>query len=217
MAGGSQTGAPSSGSPLLIVNYRGTAAKCGLTNNPSGDVMSVDELGNMKLCGTLTITTTPLVVTRTTAGVNLVSYAARKSQPTIEDDGQGQLVNGQTYVPIDRSFAITMDPRANYLVFITPEGDNRGLYVTRKSLAGFIVRESQGGRSNLVFNYRIVAKPVDSDARRLSPMPAAFTVYHPFISRKFRHVPHGARPHVGFIPKPPPLPAILQKAHLTGH
>ncbi|HEY7980612.1 MAG TPA: hypothetical protein VID19_03945, partial [Candidatus Eremiobacteraceae bacterium] len=51
--------------------------------------------------------------------------------------------------------------------FVTPDGDNNGLYVTGKSAHGFIVREARGGRSTLAFDYRIVAKPIDENGARL--------------------------------------------------
>jgi hypothetical protein len=70
-------------------------------------------------------------------------------------------------VRIDPAFANTMDKSATYLVFITPKGDNRGLYVTNESATGFEVRESQGGRSTLAFDYRIVAKPFGEHPTRL--------------------------------------------------
>jgi hypothetical protein len=70
-------------------------------------------------------------------------------------------------VHLESRFATTKAPGVNYLVFITPEGDNRGLYVTQKSAVGFAVRESQGGHSTLAFSYRIVAKPFENDSPRL--------------------------------------------------
>jgi hypothetical protein len=54
-----------------------------------------------------------------------------------------------------------------YSVSITPEGNSNGLYVSQKTLTGFAVRENNGGRSTLAFEYRIVAKPFGSNAKRL--------------------------------------------------
>lgn len=107
------------------------------------------------------------VATATSAGRAVVTYAPTVSQPTIEDFGETQLVNGQTSVRLDPKFANVVDQRANYLVFITPEGDANTLYVTQKSMGGFTVRESHGGRSTLMFSYRIVAKPYGSREARL--------------------------------------------------
>jgi len=54
-------------------------------------------------------------------------------------------------------------------VFVTPEGDSRGLY-TQQTSDGFQVRENGGGRSSLTFDYRIIAKPLDMKATRLPTM-----------------------------------------------
>ena len=94
-------------------------------------------------------------------------FTPQESLPTVEDFGQGQLVEGRAHVSIDPAFANTTDSRAAYMVFVTPEGDNRGLYVANKNPAGFDVRESQGGRSTLAFDYRIVAKPFGVHPARL--------------------------------------------------
>jgi hypothetical protein len=94
-------------------------------------------------------------------------FTPQESLPTVEDFGQAQLVGGRTYVRIDPAFANTMDKAAPYLVFITPKGDNRGLYVTNESATGFEVRESQAGRATLAFDYRIVAKPFGEHPVRL--------------------------------------------------
>jgi len=104
-------------------------------------------------------------------GVRVISYAPREAAPTMEDFGEGQIVNGQGYIALDPAFANVIDQHSDYLVFITPYGDNRGLYVAQRSLAGFAVRESQGGHSTLGFSYRIVAKPYGSNEVRL-PMQA---------------------------------------------
>ncbi len=97
----------------------------------------------------------------------VVSYAPRESQPTMEDFGEGQLVNGEAHVPLDPKFANVIDQNANYLVFAMPEGDCNGLFVAEKSKTGFVVRELRGGHSTLGFEYRIVAKPFGDHSARL--------------------------------------------------
>ena len=94
-------------------------------------------------------------------------FTPQESMPTIEDFGQAQLVSGGAHVRIDPAFANTMQGGAQYMVFLTPQGDNRGLYVTNKTTAGFDVRESQGGRSTIAFDYRVVGKPFGVRATRL--------------------------------------------------
>jgi hypothetical protein len=56
---------------------------------------------------------------------------------------------------------------ASYHVFITPNGDSKGLYVTAKTATGFEVRESGGGTSSLSFDYRIVAKRAGYENQRM--------------------------------------------------
>jgi hypothetical protein len=85
----------------------------------------------------------------------------------MEDFGEAQLVNGRAFVPIDAALADVTDLRRGYHVFVTPEGDSNALYVV-KSAAGFLVREQRGGRSNMAFDYRIVAKPREERGERLA-------------------------------------------------
>ena len=136
----------------------------------ASDLMSLDCAGNMILKGTLTASGTPLAITHASTGAAVDSYMPRQSLPTMEDFGDAQLVDGQAYVRLEPRFAAVIDRNASYLVFITPEGDTNGLYVTGKSSAGFEVRENRGGRSTVDFAYRIVAKPYDAAAIRF---PAA--------------------------------------------
>ena len=59
-----------------------------------------------------------------------------------------------------------MITRGDYRVFLTPEGDCRGLYVRRKSAASFEVRELMGGGSAAAFAYRIVGRRRDITRHR---------------------------------------------------
>jgi hypothetical protein len=103
-------------------------------------------------------------------------YAPRESVPTMEDVGEAQLVAGKAYVSLDAAFANVIDQRATYVVFVSPEGPNQGLYVTQKTVRGFEVMENPGGHSTIPFGYRIVAKPYGVTGARLPmrvqpPMP----------------------------------------------
>jgi hypothetical protein len=105
-----------------------------------------------------------------------MSYSARTTAPVMEDFGEAQLVNGRGYVRLDPALSDVIDNRTAYHVFLTPEGDGNGLYVSQKTPAGFTVREQHGGRSTLSFEYRILAKPVDDDAKRLALAPPLHTM-----------------------------------------
>ena len=85
----------------------------------------------------------------------------------MEDFGEAQMVNGEARVALDPAFANVIDEGSNYLVFLTPEGDCKGLFLASKSRTGFDVRELQGGHASIGFEYRIVAKPVGDRSVRL--------------------------------------------------
>src|SRR5207249_3969402 len=67
-------------------------------------------------------------------------------------------------VKLDADFTkvITRD----YRVFLTPEGDCRGLYVRRKTAVSFEVRELMGGVSAVAFSYRVVGRRRDITRHR---------------------------------------------------
>jgi len=71
-------------------------------------------------------------------------------------------VNGRATVRLDADFAPLVHGE-DYAVFLTPEGDCNGLYISSKSPASFEVRELKGGTSSLAFRYRLVAKRRDLD------------------------------------------------------
>lgn len=129
-------------------------------------LMTLDCGGNLTVLGTI-MSQSAMVDTKTVDGRDVAAYQARQTQATIEDFGEGQIVDGIGTVRLNADFASTIDRRSSYLVFITPEGDSRGLYVEHKTGAGFEVRESQGGRSTISFSYRIVARPMGADGNRL--------------------------------------------------
>jgi len=95
-----------------------------------------------------------------------VSFAARTSQPTIDDVGESALRNGVARVALAADFANAIDARKPYVVLLTPEGDG-SLYVTNRTASGFEVRQVGGGHSSIPFAYRIVAKPYAVSDERL--------------------------------------------------
>jgi len=110
------------------------------------------------------------VYSTSVTGAKVRTYAAQQSMATVEDFGEARLVNGQSYVALEPTFASTIARDRPYLVFITPEGDSNGLYVAGKTVDGFAVRESKSGRSTLAFQYRIVAHPFGDGGSRMAPV-----------------------------------------------
>jgi hypothetical protein len=137
-------------------------------------VFDVDDSGNEHIAGQLT-TGGPCRTGCIAGGAvarRVISYTPRESQPTMEDFGTAQLTGGRAHVALDAAFANVIDNDSNYLVFLTPEGNCKGLFYTHKTSSGFDVEELEGGSSSVAFDYRIVAKPFGDRSARL-PMVSA--------------------------------------------
>jgi hypothetical protein len=115
-------------------------------------------------------------------------YCVESPESWFEDFGEDQIVNGRGRVRLDPDFDVLVRGDT-YQVFLTPEGDCKGLYVSAKNLHNFEVRELQGGTSYLAFSYRVVAKRKDIAGPRLervevpaTPPPPAAPVPPPAIA-----------------------------------
>jgi hypothetical protein len=175
-------------------------------NNSAGtDSFIADNSGNITITGkifTAGSCSSGCVNRPDEPGVHVVSYTPSESQPTMEDFGEGQVTNGSGYVHLESTFSKTIDLTANYMVFITPEGPSRGVYVTQKSSTGFGVMENPGGHSTFAFSWRIVAKPYGDTHARLPMVNMAtdMRAKNAMLAPKFAAV-HGTQRH--------PLPAPI--------
>jgi hypothetical protein len=95
-------------------------------------------------------------------------YAVESPENWFEDFGSGQLSNGIATVTLEPVFAQTVNLGVDYHVFLTPNGESKGLYISRKTATSFEVRESGSGRSTLAFDYRIVARRKGYETIRLA-------------------------------------------------
>jgi hypothetical protein len=136
-----------------------------LTDASDTTVFSVDSKGNVNYHGGLHS------FVRTRGGDSATSFGSKSAAPTLEDTGTGHLVDGSAAVALDRIFASSIDRGSAYRVLVTPDGDSRGLFVASKTPNGFVVRESQGGRSTMDFDYRVVALPLGHAAERMALAP----------------------------------------------
>jgi hypothetical protein len=108
--------------------------------------------------GDLTCTGTKSAVVAVDNGTRYVKlYAVESPNNWFEDAGSGMLNGGSAVITLDSTFAQTVNPGADYHVFLTPNGDCKGLYVSQKTEESFVVRELGGGTSNIAFDYRIMA------------------------------------------------------------
>ncbi len=125
--------------------------------------------------GNLTCTGQLKTLVATGGGARMVeTYAVHSPENCMEDFGSAEIKDGVAVVRIDSSFAQTVSESADYHIFLTPNGDSKGLYVTHKTATSFEVRESGGGTSSLSFDYRIVAKRRGFEAQRLTDVTEKF-------------------------------------------
>jgi hypothetical protein len=123
--------------------YAKTSAGEGCTIDPSGDINCTGSKN---------------AVVPIDGGTRKVALSAIESPKNwFEDFGSASLSNGSAVVTIDREYAQTVNSELEYHVFLTPNGDCKGLYVSQRTPASFEVRELGGGTSNIEFSYRIVA------------------------------------------------------------
>jgi hypothetical protein len=118
--------------------------------------------------GDLTCTGQVKALATTAGGSKTVeTYSMQSPENWMEDFGSANLQHGVATVTLDPAFAETVNAGAGYHVFLTPNGDSKGLYVVAKTPTGFEVRESGGGTSTLAFDYRIVAKRRGYETQRM--------------------------------------------------
>jgi hypothetical protein len=100
-------------------------------------------------------------------GSHRLLYCMESPECWFEDFGRGALAGGNASVTLDPDFVAVVNT-VDYHVFLTPEGDSGGLYVSSRSATGFTVNEQKGGTSSLGFSYRVVARRKDVEAGRLA-------------------------------------------------
>jgi hypothetical protein len=116
-------------------------------------------LGNVLVNGAFTATGAKAAAVPFPDGTRRLLYCMESPELWFEDFGTAKLKRGRAVVKLDARFAMVIT--RDYRVFLSPEGDCRGLFVRRKTAAHFEVRELMGGESNVAFSYRIVGKRKD--------------------------------------------------------
>ena len=124
--------------------------------------------------GDVTCTGQMKTLATTSSAHKVETYAMQSPENWMEDFGSASLSGGKATVSIDAAFAETANTGTDYHVFLTPNGDSKGLYVIAKSATSFEVRESGGGSASLSFDYRIVAKRKGYEAQRLVDVTERF-------------------------------------------
>ena len=161
-----------------VFGFSNNVGVVGQTLNPAGFAGFFG--GNVRVDGTFTANVKNSVVPfpdRT----HRVLHCMESPEHWFEDFGTAKLKDGRAAVKLDGDFAKVIKA-TGYHVFITPEGDCRGLYLHGKTAASFEVRELGGGKSSVAFSYRVVGRRRDiTRHRRFAeidtrlPVPAATT------------------------------------------
>lgn len=188
------TASDSTGVTWLYKGYSAAASKYTIEMGDSGSVYARVFLTMAP----------PRVVQKTSAGLQEDTYTPQITQPSLEDFGEARLVEGVANVALDPKFSAAIDGSTRYIVSLTPEGDCRGLYVASQSPSGFTVRELQGGRSAVPFNFRIVAKPLGDDSPRLPTSVLPYEFDHKVPPPTRPHSPSRPSHHIPFVNPAPP-------------
>jgi hypothetical protein len=93
-------------------------------------------------------------------------YCQESPEPWFEDFGTALLKEGQAEVVLAGDF-VSVVKGDDYIVVPIPEGDCKGLFVSKKGGDRFYVQELQGGKSTLTFSYRVVSRRREEVGKRL--------------------------------------------------
>src|SRR5262249_11297019 len=143
-----------------VIGFSNNIGVLGFTTTPGA--LAGQFIGDVEIDGNLTVTGSfpKGCAVPFPDGTHRTLYCMESPEVWFEDFGAAKLKRGRVIVKLDADFAKVIK-RGDYTVFLTPEGDCRGLYVRRKSAASFEVRELMGGKSAIAFSYRIVGRRKD--------------------------------------------------------
>jgi hypothetical protein len=161
-----------------------------------GGYCNIDANGDLFCSGTIT------PIAPVDGGSRKVSlYGVAAPENWFEDAGSGQLSNGGAVINLEPLFGQTVNTEMEYHVFLTPNGDCNGLYVTQKTATSFVVRELNRGTSSIAFDYRIMAKRKGHENVRMAeaahippqgthrsvPLKAPLPAKPPIVNRALMH------------------------------
>jgi len=154
------------------------------------------DLGDVFVNGSLLVVGDKMAVVPHPDGFHRALYCVESPESWFEDFGRARLVRGKARVKLERTFAAVVRTD-DYHVFLSPEGESHGLYVSRRGRDGFDVREEQHGASTVRFSYRVVARRKDITAPRFKKIRVGTqrAIARPALRKRF------------MLPAPPTVPA----------
>ena len=184
--------------------FQGAANQLALQAGGNGGYCTIDSNGHLNCPGGIS------TIAAVAGGARKVAlYAMESPQHWFEDFGAGRLENGTATIALDPTFAETVNGASDYHVFLTPQGDCRGLYINRKTASGFEVRELGGGQSTVAFDYRVVALRRGFESVRLEDVTERVN--------KMNASQPASTPGPQFkLPTPPPAPVVPSQAKAEG-
>jgi hypothetical protein len=102
----------------------------------------------------------------------IVFKCVESPKVTVEDWGIAKLKDGKAFVGFSEEFVALMSDKTEYAVFLTPEGECNGLYVSKKEFYGFEVKELKGGKSNIQFSWHVKAIRIGDEETPVLEEPA---------------------------------------------
>jgi hypothetical protein len=154
---------------LYADNSSGAGEALIFTTSGADGMCSINGFGNLFCAGAKSA-----VVPVDGGSRNVALYAIEGPEHWFEDAGSSQLYNGVAVVNLEQVFGQTVNTEIEYHVFLTPNGDCKGLYVSQKGPTSFEVRELGGGTSSIAFDYRIMAKRKGYESVRLADKTSQF-------------------------------------------
>jgi hypothetical protein len=134
------------------VNYFTGTGVYGRNSNVSGTAYGVYSNGNFAATGAKAASVP-------TSKGNQLLYCVESPEMWFEDIGGGKLVNGEAIIMLDNLFmeTVQIDEEHPMQVFIQENGESNGVYVIKEK-DRFIVKEKNGGHSDIEFSYRVLGK-----------------------------------------------------------
>ncbi len=119
----------------------------------------------LHVIGTFTATGTKSATVKTESFGDRMLYAMESAEVRFYDEGKGNLESGKATIELDPVWLETIE--GEFYVYLTAEGDSNGLYVAEKGKDYFVVKENNGGESNVEFSWMISARRLGYGGMRL--------------------------------------------------
>lgn len=91
-------------------------------------------------------------------GTNTVMYTNVSTDVTVQTSGVATLSSGKTSIVFDKAFSSVVSAREPVIITVTPTGNCNGVYISDVTATGFVVNETNSGKSNVTVNYIAIGR-----------------------------------------------------------